>query len=247
MLEIFMSDIHYNYEDPAAMKLARRIIRHLKPDSIFLGGDIIDCAAISRFVKAPIDSLSLQDEFDYAHGKLKQLREESPGAVIQYLDGNHEARLNKYLCSNAKELHSLRDLNIPRQLQLADLDIEHHPYMSKVKVGKLWHVHGDMLGSGPNIARTVYMKVQTSIIFGHHHKIGMHFETPLGKPTSCAIANGTLARLDPEWLIHPAWQQGLTLVDYSPSGYFHAEPVVFFRQGSKIIANVRGKEFSGDV
>ncbi len=43
MLEIFISDVHLPFQDKAGWGLTLEVIKQLKPDLVFLGGDILDC------------------------------------------------------------------------------------------------------------------------------------------------------------------------------------------------------------
>lgn len=43
MLEVFISDVHLPFEDRASWQLTLNVIKDIKPNMVFLGGDILDC------------------------------------------------------------------------------------------------------------------------------------------------------------------------------------------------------------
>ena len=245
MVEIYLSDLHAPYHDKAAWSLARKVISEIKPEMIFLGGDMIDCLSVSSYSKNPIHEGELQMELESTRKCLRQLRDLRPNAKMMFLEGNHEDRLRRYINQHAKAFASVSAISIDQLLTLEEFNIEYIPYKQPTQIGELWHIHGDEVAGGSmNVARNIYLRLQASVIFGHYHCFGSYFGTPFGKPTQGAFANGFLGGMDPSFVMNPQWQQGVTLIDYSPSGFFHVEPIVFFRQAGRLVTTVRGKEYS---
>ena len=190
MLEVFLSDIHFPFEDRASWQLTLDVIKDIKPDMVFLGGDILDCYAVSQYDREPDRKLTLQQDLDYAFEELSRLRKACPkNTKILYLEGNHETRLTRYLQSKAEELSVLNAIKLPELLKLDKLKIKWIPNGSRTKIGKLWHLHGnEIAGGGANIAKAKFDRLGTNIIFGHHHKmqsfIKRNYEGEVCRPTA---------------------------------------------------------------
>jgi len=241
---IYLSDIHIPYHDPKAVSLAVEVIRLLSPNIIFLGGDIIDFYPLSHFSKDPVRKQSLQYELDLTHQFLaNKIRKHAPNARIFFQNGNHCARLTKYLWNHAEGLNSLRGLTVPELLQLSSLDIKWLSQEDKTYIGELGYFHGDEFASGGGVypARNIFMKAPGNIIMGHWHRITAHYYRMLNGKTYGAWSNGCLCTLQPEYLHFPQWQQGITIVRYNKSGLFHVSQIVIFQRGSEYYCMVDGK------
>src|SRR5438128_2520375 len=121
--EFYVSDVHFPYEDKTAWNLAKQVLAALKPDILFLGGDIVDFYPVSRFDKDPARKRDLQKELDQTSEELTALREIAPNAEIIYEEGNHEHRLIRTLWKKAEELAPLRSLALPELLSFKKLGI----------------------------------------------------------------------------------------------------------------------------
>ena len=249
-LEIFLSDVHFPFEDQIAWKFTLKIIKKLKPDLLWIGGDYVDFYAISRWDTRPARRLRLQEELDAGAEGLRQLRTAAPGAKITLQEGNHEYRLQKYLWNQAPELSSLRLLELPALLGFEDSRVGHIRHGQPQKIGKLWHIHGDeMGGGGVNMARGKLLKIQKNVIFGHHHRHQSDFIRNIDGMTSGSWANGCLCGLKPDYDINPQWTQGVTVVQYSKWGSFHVSQLVYFpaeRQPGRLACVVGGEMMLSD-
>jgi hypothetical protein len=122
---VFLPDAHAPYHDEAAFDTALAFVRFYKPGVIFVMGDWVDAYQLSRFDKRPDRRLELQNDLDISAGLLKRLRKSAQAAIIFYLRGNHEHRLQRYLWSQAPELSGLRCLELPRLLALGEHDVRY--------------------------------------------------------------------------------------------------------------------------
>jgi predicted phosphodiesterase len=226
MIEIFVSDIHYPFEDPFAERLALKIMKAVQPDLLVLGGDIVDCYDVSRFVKDPARRGSLPEEIAYARARLALWVRWAKRTVM--MEGNHENRLPRYLWTTAPAISKM--LTIPHELGLHDLGVEWRPLGQPWKVGDLIHIHGSEVGVGSTyVARNMFNRSAGNVIFGHHHVFQMYLHARARqRELFGAWANGCLCKLDPEYVLWPNWQQGLTIVEYSGKGYFHVDQIPFF-------------------
>src|SRR2546425_4815917 len=146
--ELYFSDIHFPYEDKIAWALAKQVLTALKPDVLFLGGDIVDFYPVSSFDKDPARKQDLQKELDQTSAELTELHTAAPNAEVFYQEGNHENRLQRYLWKRAEELAPLRSLALPELLSFKKLDITWIPQGQVKRIGHLNHIHGTEIAGG---------------------------------------------------------------------------------------------------
>lgn len=212
---LFTSDWHIPNEDGDWLAtLIRRIIPDIQPDTIVLGGDILTCAGISKFLRDP-ETPSLADERAIAVQWLGELRDAAPRAKIIYLEGNHEERLQKTL-KEVPGLHGLEELTIPRLLSLDSLGAEWIEYDQSVNVGPINCRHGRRYSKRPvYLATNLYPEMSGSFIFGHLHRSGHvvfyrqgqeHFG--IAAPCGCSWIKEGYLHAD------PGWHRGAVLAHY---------------------------------
>lgn len=247
MLEIFVSDIHLPYQDRAAYGLTLQIIKEMKPDLVFLGGDILDFYSISQYNKDPDRVLTLQADLNYVYEELCKLRKLVPKAEIVLLQGNHEHRLTRYLQTKAPELSTLDALTLPSLLKLDSLKIKWIPNGTRMKVGKLWHLHGNEIpGAGMNVAKAKFDRLGSNVIFGHHHKLQSFTKRTYDGDVYGAWANGCLSDLQAEYAHFTDWILGFSIIEYGATGNFHVEQIPIIKtsvNSKKASCFVRGKEY----
>jgi len=231
--EFFLSDTHFPFEDKAAWAVTLKTIRKLQPAIIWLGGDIMDMYKVSHWEKDPRRKESLQDELNYTFERLSEVRAAAPNARIFFKEGNHETRLTRYLNSRAKELRSLKALELPELLSLSDLDIEWIGNFNKYKIGGLWHIHGnEIYGRNP---WQKYNRLGVSAIYGHHHERAVYYHRTYTDTVNEIWANPCLCDLEPDYDHHPNWSQGFTVIEHYANDRFHIQPVnLEIIQGQKI-------------
>lgn len=243
----FLSDIHFKYHCRKAWPLALAILPDLNLDRTLLGGDIIDFGPISKFVEHPQQKLDLVPEIAITRKELLRLRKTVRGMPIDYMEGNHEWRLEKYLYRHAPELVGIHSLTVPGLLELKknDLDIRWHDQMKVIMLGKLPVVHGHRIKvSSIHPAKSTYAKIGGNMLVGHHHKFDRHLQRPYsGKELHGVWCNGTLGTINPDWTFFPQWHQGFTVVEVAWNGSFHVEQIIFYPRGHALCAVVNGKEY----
>lgn len=203
-------DLHEPYRDERAFSTALAFVRHVKPSRLIVGGDWLDCYSLSRFVSDPARKLALQDDLDACKDSLKRLRRAAPKARIWYLKGNHEARLQKYLWSRAPELERLRDLRLPRLLDLGSLGIEWVESGLLDWPGLVWK-HGNIVRAKSGATATAELeRLWRSGVSGHTHRLAQVFKRNKAGVYSWVEA-GCLCGLDPEYGEGQTmdWQHGI--------------------------------------
>jgi len=249
MLEMFLSDIHFPYQDKPAWGLTLEVVKDLKPNLVFLGGDITDFYSVSRYDREPERKLTLQQDLNYTYEELSKLRKAAgKEAEIIFLEGNHEQRMAKFLHSKAEELSVLEALDLKNLLRLDSLKIKWVPNGSRIKIGKLWHLHGnEIAGGGTNIAKSKFDKLGSNVIFGHHHKLQSYTKRNYEGEVCGAWANGCLSDLQPDYAHFTDWILGFSLIDYGKTGNFNVDQVPIIKPSvNSRTANcfIRGKEYS---
>lgn len=221
---VFIPDIHAPYIDAKAFATALAFLRHFKPTTIFVIGDVIDFYQLSKFNKNPSRIMELQSDIDQAQWALRQIRRTNKEAKIYLIKGNHEERLKKFLWSRAAELVSLRDLTVPHLLNVADEDIN----MEYVEEGSMMF-HGMLIKHGNVVrARSGYTatgeleKAWISGVSGHTHRLSQIFKTNYAGMFTW-VECGCVCKLDPEYAEGQVtdWQHGLAY------GFFRTDKISF--------------------
>lgn len=121
---VVASDWHGEYTDPFTADVFFDVVRRTQPDVIALNGDIVDFPAVSRWAKDPRKILNLQQEIDFVRKRiLERTRRTAPEAQIDWIIGNHEYRLVRFLADAAPALCSLRCLRFSELFDLEKLQI----------------------------------------------------------------------------------------------------------------------------
>lgn len=218
--------------DTQAWKCVVEYAKTTKPTHVVLLGDHLDLAEWStKYTRGPEHSFTTQQAIQALYDDLHALREAvGQDCEIHYLEGNHEARLQKILqeklpqacdISAANSVQPL--LSVPNILCLDKLNIQYHgPYGQASGDFWLWgevlFTHGSRVKSkGGGSVNAVISDANYSTVFGHVHRSEIAFRTIHGPSSSnelFAMTPGTLSRTDgavpPGG--KPDWQQGCAVI-----------------------------------
>jgi UDP-2,3-diacylglucosamine pyrophosphatase LpxH len=234
-------DVHAPYHDKNAYYLALAYISKLKPkvDRIVLAGDFVDFHKIS-FWKGDPDKMSFKDEVAAANDLLKELRQMFYRVPIDYIEGNHEQRLFRYIQEKAGHL-AFRN-RIDDVLSLKHRRIKYVSNIARIcdgkdayKLGKLYVLHGHekkVSFGAINLARLFYLRCKTNVIAGHHHKSDYSLVRKLDGQHEGAWTVGTLGQLAEPYSPINDWNHGFAYVDTFDNGDFEVH--------NKIILEVKG-------
>lgn len=226
-------DAHIPYQSTTAFSVAQEECTKYDPDVIIIGGDFVDFRDIS-FWKNAERRLPFHEELAIAREYIQVFRNNFPDKEIIFLEGNHEARLERYVISKAPELYGLDGLGVADILRLDDLDIH---YISNVKImnegfapfslGKLYILHGHevrMSWTGVNLARTMYLKTFVNVMFGHHHQSQHYIFKKLDNTHEGAWLVGGLCKLHEIYQPQNNWINGFATVDFNQdTGFFKVD------------------------
>lgn len=233
---LVVNDVHVPYHDKRLLELFKEFAEDFAPDWLIINGDFLDCAEISKFARVPGKNRTLMQELETGRSVLQEMREAvGKKCRITYIEGNHEFRIKSYLMHNAPELYVLPGLTMQQLLELESMKIEwigtadgaSHFIDTYVAVGKLSVGHFDRVSK--HAAYTVKALVEekgVSILQGHVHRYGVHSKRLMDGTQLMGIENPCMAKLNPDYVANPNWQQGWTVIYHKrSSGRFHAYPI----------------------
>ena len=155
-----------------------QVMKDQQPNTIILGGDMLDAPNIGRFEMDSnhfVDTLQLS--IDGLHKYLARLRSDNPNARIINTKGNHDQRFEKYLIKNAKPLFGIKPANMPSSwatnsipflLRFDELEIEQETGPVKIN-DRLITMHGEFAG---NAVAKYLGRYACSVMFHHDHRRG---------------------------------------------------------------------------
>lgn len=202
-----MPDVHVPYHDPEAYALAVHAARELKPDVLVIIGDYVDCYAVSQFAKIPERRQDLKWEVDSSNELLDALNGIAPTVV--FCEGNHENRLERYLCQRAPELYGM--VSAKNLLRIQERGWTWVQYKQWLKIGKVAFAH-EIGHCGRNSAMQSLASFGGNIVFGHSHRAG-------------AVYGGTVDG-DRHFALNVGW-----LGDYSQVDYAHQSQMRDWQHG----------------
>jgi hypothetical protein len=226
---LFIPDIHAPFQDELAISALKDFIKWFKPDDVIYLGDVVDFYAISHFLKDPERALKLQDEIDEAKYIINDINRATPKSKKWFIKGNHEARLQKYLWSEAKELASLRSLQLDSLMEFKKQNLTY------IKEGRMNYKgllvkHGGVVRKFTGYtAKAEYEKNGVSGISAHTHRLGAYRHNNDGG-AYIWVESGCICRTDQEYLDGetPNWQEGWVIGYFkNNSKRYHLETVPY--------------------
>ena len=203
-----LSDAHIPHHSATLLAKAFDVCRGA--DHIVIIGDWIDAYTVSDFAKDPQRKESLQDEIDLAVRYLKDLRFQNPNARIDFIEGNHEERLKRYILKRAPAFSGLKEMSIKSLLKLDELQINHHP-RAGFKMYGFRFKHGDYVRSKAGATAHQEMTAhRCSGISGHTHRLGKASATDKEGFITTWVEVGCLCDISKaDYISAPDWQAGM--------------------------------------
>lgn len=204
-----------------------RAARVFKPEEIVILGDFADFYSVSSHSKRPDRVRSLDVEIAAVQAKLKELNKLGAKKKM-YVCGNHEERLERYLCEKAPELFGT--VQIPEVLGLRELGWQFTPYRRHYKLGKI-HVTHDTGTAGQNAHRQSMSVYQGSAVIGHTHRMEYSVTGNADGPPQVGAMFGWLGNFDAVDYMHAAqckrnWVHGFGLgFQDVKTGIVHLQPI----------------------
>jgi len=223
---LIIPDVHRPYHDKAAWALLLRAAREFKPDKIVVLGDFADFYSVSSFDKHPKKASDLKWEADDANLGLDELDKLGAGTKI-FIKGNHEDRLERYLCKAAPAL--IGCVSVDELFRFAERGWQVVDYKRSTRLGKLRVTH-DTGTAGINAHRQSVDAFQASVVIGHTHRMEMSFKGCAdGSPTVGAMFGwlGDFAQIDYMQAVKARrdWVHGFGIGYQELDGVIHLQPV----------------------
>jgi len=130
------SDIHDEDADPFYMRCLLHSVKVVQPDLIILNGDIFDFPEVSKYGVDPREYNPVRRIRHGIDNIIKPLREAAPNAQIDFIEGNHEARVLKHLAEADPFMREMLSdfLNINSVGELLKLDEYEINYIARVNL-----------------------------------------------------------------------------------------------------------------
>lgn len=165
---LIIPDTHAPYHDKKAYNLMIKVAKDIKPHEIVILGDFADFYSVSSYGKDPRLPAMLIEEVDTVNKMLDQLDDLFPRARKVYLEGNHEHRLEKYLCDKAPAIFGFVDCK-----ELFKINkrpgwawIKYEPAQRHKVLGSKLLARHTPLGSTAKLSAT---RALSSLVYGHIH------------------------------------------------------------------------------
>lgn len=215
-------DVHIPYHSIEALTAAIDYAKKDKVDCVFLGGDIIDCFKLSRFIKDPTQR-NFAEELNLFKDFISVLNKEFPKARKIYKIGNHEERYQHFLFEKAKELVGVDEFNLDNIIRNRANNIEIVKDKRITNFYGLNVIHGHEFSSGffspVNVARGLYLRGKTSAIQGHSHQTSEHTETDMNGKITTTWSVGALCELHPAYAPINKWNHGFAILHKTSGGF----------------------------
>lgn len=242
---VIASDLHGVMMDRPAVDAFLNDLTVWNPSEIVLNGDIVECGGwlakhhtLGYVAQA---DYSYQDDIAAANWFLDQIQERCPEAVIYFIAGNHDDRIEKWIVDQT-QAHS-RDAEFLRRLcspsVLLKFEERGIKYFSRsevhvkglppgwIKLGKVFFTHE--LGTSKNAAAKAVAQTAGNVVYAHTHRADSSTLVLPGVGLVTAWNPGCLCQRQPLWRhSNPTnWTHGYGVQVVAKSGEFmhHNVPI----------------------
>lgn len=201
--------------DEKAISVALQLIEDINPNQVVMVGDNLDFAEFGKYLTAAPFKQLVQAAIDRATMLCAQIRSAAPNAKISWIAGNHEARMARYIQTNAeaafgitkgKLSSELRDkwpvLSVPYLCRMDEYGVDYisgYPESYVALNENLMVIHGHKVTSNGSTTTKYLNDAHVSVIYGHIHRTEYAYRTRLSKNgprTVMAASPGCLCRID---------------------------------------------------
>lgn len=214
---VIVPDTHGCYADEAALAAFLGDLEVLAPKvrEIVLLGDHLDCGgflALHHTIGYVAEAAySFEDDKNATNILLDKIQELCPKAVIHYLEGNHERRIERWCVTQTlahqKDAECLRQMFSPESvLHLKKRNIAYYRQgvfydglriPGTIRLGRCHFTHG--VRTGRNAARETLSDFGGNVVFGHTHTAASATTSTVKGGGIGSWCPGALCRLQPLW------------------------------------------------
>lgn len=175
---VFLTDLHWGYgvgrkpiHNLKALNAVENFVEDFQPDTVILGGDMLDCSMLSHWNKESrrdVEGLRILNDARELDKHIVRLKASTKELI--YIVGNHEAWLDQ-LEDKYPGLDGL--LNV-KHLMPSLQDCKVIEQGGSHRIGKVWFIHGDQFSGGEHVAKKAVEAYGRNIRFGHFHTAQVH-------------------------------------------------------------------------
>ena len=238
IVRVLIPDTHGAKIDRAAIAALLADLKTLAPHEIIFLGDHVDCGGFlaQHHVMGYVAETAYSYEADIAHANafLDEVAAAAPGARAEYIEGNHERRVETWAVTqtlrHGSDAEMLRRLVGPEfLLKLKDRGIPYRrqsefydglPVPGVIKRGKCFFFHG--ISTAKNAVAATIARIGGNCVSAHTHRAQSDIIRMVGTGVIGSWNPGCLCEMQPLWQ-HTAptnWTQGYAVQLVAPSGAF---------------------------
>jgi len=238
VVRVIVPDTHGAKADGAAVSALLADVKTLDPHEIILLGDHVDCGGFlaQNHVMGYVaeTAYSYEQDIEHANAFLDALQAAAPRAKVEYLEGNHERRVETWCVTqtlrHSRDADGLRQLYSPEfRLRLRERGISYYrqgvfydklPVPGVIKRGKCFFFHG--ISTAKNAVAATQDRIGGNCVFGHTHRAQSELMRRVGTGIVGSWNPGCLCELQPLWQ-HTAptnWTHGYAVQLVAPDGGF---------------------------
>lgn len=135
-----------------------------------IGGDFADFYQVSSHSKEK--RMAFDDEVEETKKLLRRI-ESWDFRELDYIEGNHENRLDRYIADNAKEMDGI--VSTDKLLRISEHGWRITKYKNHTSVGKAYVTH-DLGKAGDNAVKDAVSSYQDNVIINHTHRMQFRVE-----------------------------------------------------------------------
>lgn len=243
-VRVIFGDVHGEHMDRGAVAAFLNDVETLQPAEIICIGDIIDCGGFlsQHKVLGVVAELEATYEQDVAAGEMvfDELQRRCPKANITLIEGNHENRVNRWICDkvigSTANAEYLRRLMGPKKVLNLDRRgiryVERHEYYDGLSVSGTIKLspfavaqHGEAF-CGKYASFRQLERLGHSVFFGHNHRLSVTYAENMDG-SMVAVNTGCLCQIRPIYGLTKTtdWQHGYAVEFVEPNKGFLAIPV----------------------
>jgi len=207
---LLAGDLHIPCHDPAAVDALLARLRAWRPQHLVILGDLLDCATVGRWPKAP-STPNLAAEIETGRKILAKIRKAAGSARLQVCEGNHESRLARMIWTRAAGLDGLPGLSIRELLGISEAEwlpygvlarapgvVAYHGALARARAGTTAHGELQRIGTAAPV-----------LVTGHTHRLARVSRTDqagtwVACEAGCLAGDGAASYI----IGQPDWQRG---------------------------------------